>query len=74
MDLEKTVEELRNELADSQHAAQEEKHNLNSTIESLGAKDKDSSEFIGTLIWIPLIFASIRQQNHVSRNNCRGNP
>lgn len=61
MDLEKTVAELRNELADSQRTAQEEKDNLNQTIESLGAKDKDSSELIGTLTRISLTFASIRQ-------------
>ncbi|KAF8555338.1 hypothetical protein OG21DRAFT_922733 [Imleria badia] len=49
VDLEKTVQELRNQLADSQLAANEEKDRLSEIIKSFGEKDESSNSKIAHL-------------------------
>ncbi|KAF8555339.1 WD40 repeat-like protein [Imleria badia] len=48
-DLEKTIQQLRDTLADSQRIASQKANTLNETIKSLGAKDKSSSNKIAHL-------------------------
>ena len=69
MGLAKTVQELRDELAESQRAANEEKDRLNGTIISLCTRDENSSASISVGAYVSLTLMSIRRQNHASRTD-----
>ena len=68
--LEKTVQELRTRLADSQQKAAQKEDSFNEIINSLGAKEESSSVSIASLIRVSLQFTSIRYRNHASQTNC----
>ena len=70
--LEKTVQELRHELATSQRTANQKQDSLNEIIKSLSAKDKISSVSIADLTRISLKFTANRWQNSASRKNRPG--
>jgi WD40 repeat protein len=71
--LEETVQELRNQLATFQYAANQEKDSFNETINSLRAdlraEKQSSGAFIATLTCAALTSTSGRQQNHTSRTH-----
>jgi hypothetical protein len=76
MNLEKTVQELRDQFATFQCASNQEKDSLSETINSLRAdlraEQHSPSAFLATLTWALLKSTSIRQKNHTSRTYCPG--
>ena len=74
--LEKTVQELRGQLATFQCTSNLEKGSLNETISSLRAQlraeHQSSSASIATLTHASLTSESTRQQDHASRAGCPG--
>ena len=72
--LEKSVQELRNQFTTFQCASNKEKDSLNETINSLRAEHQRSSTSIATLTHASLTSKSVRQQNRTSRTNQPGTP